>query len=377
MAAQARLSQPSPSSSSSSSSSSISQINPAAQPLRPPPYATLLSGALSGLTSCVLLQPLDLLKTRLQQAHGSHAPFGGKTRRLLRTIEGVVEKDGVKGLWRGTVPTILRNVPGVAAYFYSVTELRRALGSRPVAYLSTANAASSSSSSSSAATPTSTGNLLAGATARVVVGFILCPITVVKARFESSNFAPSENRTLALSLRSIYAEGGVKGLFRGFSATALRDAPYAGLYLMFYEALKVGLAPALGEAGEEGDAKAETTQSRMVAGLCAGTLATFATHPFDIIKTRVQTQRVRQEGAEGASAALLGIRAVLTGAGASTGGARPPLSSLFFDGLGLRCARKALSSAIGWGIFEGGRDLWVKRERQRLARESGNVIVER
>lgn len=36
----------------------------------------------------------------------------------------------------------------------------------------------------------------------------------------------------------------------------------------------------------------------------------------------------------------------------------------YLDGLGLRCARKAASSAIGWTIFEGGRGIWVKRQQQ-------------
>ena len=34
---------------------------------------------------------------------------------------------------------------------------------------------------------------------------------------------------------------GPRTLFQGFSATALRDAPYAGLHLMFYEGLKIRL----------------------------------------------------------------------------------------------------------------------------------------
>lgn len=148
----------------------------------PPPYATLLFGALSGLTSCVLLQPLDLLKTRLQQAHSDHAALGSKTKRLVTTIQNVIRTSGPQGLWRGTFPTILRNVPGVALYFYSVTELRSLLALRPVPYLSLATPPNSST----AAKATSSGNLLVGATARVAVGFILCPITVVKARFEVS-----------------------------------------------------------------------------------------------------------------------------------------------------------------------------------------------
>jgi solute carrier family 25 protein 38 len=38
--------------------------------------------------------------------------------------------------------------------------------------------------------------------------------------------------------RSILSESGIRGLFQGFTATAIRDAPYAGLYVLFYEEMK-------------------------------------------------------------------------------------------------------------------------------------------
>lgn len=38
--------------------------------------------------------------------------------------------------------------------------------------------------------------------------------------------------------RSILADSGIRGLFQGFTATAIRDAPYAGLYVLFYEESK-------------------------------------------------------------------------------------------------------------------------------------------
>ena len=40
------------------------------------------------------------------------------------------------------------------------------------------------------------------------------------------------------AFRSLIRDGGVKGLFTGFTATALRDAPYAGMSLVFYEKSK-------------------------------------------------------------------------------------------------------------------------------------------
>lgn len=47
----------------------------------------------------------------------------------------------------------------------------------------------------------------------------------------------------------------------------------------------------------------------------------------------------------------------------------------FLDGLGLRCARKAASSAIGWTIFEGGRGLWVRSYEDRQKREQQRDVL--
>lgn len=39
-------------------------------------------------------------------------------------------------------------------------------------------------------------------------------------------------------MRSLVATHGIRGLFQGFAPTAARDAPSAGLYVVFYEELK-------------------------------------------------------------------------------------------------------------------------------------------
>ncbi|EGO27143.1 hypothetical protein SERLADRAFT_381420 [Serpula lacrymans var. lacrymans S7.9] len=66
----------------------------------------LLSGALSGFTSAIFLQPFDLLKTRLQQGDG--ALTSRKTGIMLRTAQDIAVRDGLVGLWRGTSATLVR-----------------------------------------------------------------------------------------------------------------------------------------------------------------------------------------------------------------------------------------------------------------------------
>lgn len=39
------------------------------------PVVHLVGGAISGMSACVMLQPLDLIKTRLQQQRQDHLAF--------------------------------------------------------------------------------------------------------------------------------------------------------------------------------------------------------------------------------------------------------------------------------------------------------------
>lgn len=84
--------------------------------------------------------------------------------------------------------------------------------------------------------------------------------------------------SLMSSVRSI-ARGGPSELFRGFLASSLRDAPYAGLFVVFYEAIKY-------EAASVVQPSTHIVSAALHGGsaAAAGTIATLATHPFDVIK---------------------------------------------------------------------------------------------
>lgn len=153
----------------------------------------------------------------------------------------------------------------------------------------------------------------------------MMPITVLKVRFESSLYAYSSLRAAA---RALWAEG-ARGLFAGFGATALRDAPYAGLYVLFYEWNKRIGAEALG-------GRTPGTVVNFVSGATAASVATALTNPPDAVKTRLQLQPGKYRNTMQAARLMIkedGVRSL-------------------FDGLGLRMARKALSSALAWTVYE-------------------------
>jgi solute carrier family 25 protein 38 len=180
-------------------------------------------------------------------------------------------------------------------------------------------------------------NLTTGAIARASVGFIMMPITVIKVRYESSLYS---YKSIWQAAKSILEREGMKGFFSGFGATALRDAPYAGFYILFYEQSKRQLSQ-LQNVVPSVELQTRMTSSQAIpinflSGVIAAGLATTITNPFDAIKTRLQLMPRKYGNMFKATRKMI---------------AEDGFPSLF-DGLGLRVARKALSSALVWTLYE-------------------------
>ncbi|KAJ6171050.1 Mitochondrial glycine transporter [Penicillium chermesinum] len=279
------------------------------------------AGLFSGLTSSILLQPADLLKTRVQQSKQSLLP-------TLKTI--LSSQHPIRGLWRGTLPSALRTGFGSALYFTSLNALRQTIAQ------STTPLANASIQKSSSALPklSNTANLATGAVARVSAGFVMMPVTVIKVRYESDFYA---YRSLWGAGRDIVRTEGFKGLFAGFGATAARDAPYAGLYVVIYEQLKRRLASLATKGASDGSQQVASSSSiNFVSGASAAGLATAITNPFDAVKTRLQLMPAKYGNM------LRAVRLMVHEDG---------IRSLF-GGFGLRMGRKALSSALAWTVYE-------------------------
>lgn len=299
------------------------------------------AGLCSGLTSSILLQPADLLKTRVQQSHHTAA--------LIPTIKSILSSSNpIRGLWRGTLPSALRTGFGSALYFTSLNALRQGLAQNGApSLLANASGVGAKSTTTTSALPklSNSANLATGAAARVAAGFVMMPVTVLKVRYESDYYA---YRSLYGAGRDIVRTEGVRGLFSGFGATAARDAPYAGLYVVLYEQLKRYLASMSSPLSGDGLITSSSSINFVSGGLAAG-LATATTNPFDAVKTRVQLM----PGKYGNMLRALNLMIREDG-----------VRSLF-GGLGLRIGRKALSSALAWTVYE---ELVLRAENQWTAK---------
>jgi solute carrier family 25 protein 38 len=173
-----------------------------------------------------------------------------------------------------------------------------------------------------------TQNLGTGAVARVCAGFVMMPVTVIKVRYESDIYA---YKSMLSASRDILRLEGARGFFSGFGATAIRDAPYAGLYVVFYEWSKKKFNASFQSSSAVSAAGINFTSGALAAGV-----ATSITNPFDAVKTRLQLMPRKYGNMLKATRTMLqedGLRS-------------------FFDGLGLRMSRKAISSALAWTVYE-------------------------
>ena len=89
-----------------------------------------------------------------------------------------------------------RNVPGQALYLTSVQQVRNGIGWAFPSFGRTKDAAGERLTTLATLTPM--GNLVAGAVTRTAIGFVMNPLTVVKARYEVR--APFPYRTEACCL---------------------------------------------------------------------------------------------------------------------------------------------------------------------------------
>ncbi|KAK4131796.1 solute carrier family 25 member 38 [Trichocladium antarcticum] len=301
------------------------------------------AGLGSGVLSAVLLQPIDLLKTRVQQS-GTHS--------LSAAIADIrAAPHLIPALWRGAVPSALRTGFGSAIYFTSLNAIRQSAAAHfpslaaqpPPGHQhggAAAAAAPAQSTSSSLPKLSNTGNLLAGATARSLAGLVLMPLTVLKVRYESTLY---HYTSLASAARDIARHEGPRGFFAGYGATAVRDAPYAGLYVLFYEQSKRRLGalfpsapPTTTGSQDEKMAVPHAAGINFASGVLSGTVCSIISNPFDAVKTRIQLQPGQYRNMVQAGRRLVGEEGVRA----------------LWDGLALRMSRKALSSALAWTVYE-------------------------
>ena len=134
-------------------------------------------------------------------------------------------------------------------------------------------------------------NAAAGAAAGVIAATFVCPLDVIKTRFQVHGVAQLHNGRVKAgsiivgSLEQIFHKEGLRGMYRGLSPTVLALLPNWAVYFTMYEQLKSLLQPE--------DCHNLSVGANMMAASGAGAATTMFTNPLWVVKTRLQTQGMR------------------------------------------------------------------------------------
>lgn len=199
-----------------------------------------------GVAACIaetVTLPMDVVKTRLQYDKRKQRPrYCGIQQCLVSTA-----REGPATLWSGLRPALLRQ----ATYGSLRYGMYRPLATNAETVLS----------------PT-VARIVAGAAAGGGAALVTCPFDLLKVR-----------QQLRATTVADVARGGVAGLWTGAAPTVARATVLASVELSTYDTLQH--AEALAH---------QPMEAHIIAATVAGFLATLASNPFDVIKSRLMGQ---------------------------------------------------------------------------------------
>lgn len=126
------------------------------------------------------------------------------------------------------------------------------------------------------------GGFIAGA----VQSTIISPVELVKIRLQlhSKGHLTESPKCPSKVTKSTWKREGLRGIYRGFVITVLRDAPSHAVYFLTYEYSREQLHPGCRRSGQE------SLGTMLTAGGIAGVVSWIGSYPLDVIKTRLQAQ---------------------------------------------------------------------------------------
>ncbi|KAL3499340.1 hypothetical protein ACH5RR_038433 [Cinchona calisaya] len=212
------------------------------------------AGAMAGVFVSLCLHPLDTVKTIVQSGRADQ-------KSLHDICRSIIYQRGVTGLYRGISTNIASSAPISAVYTFTYESVKGILlPFLPKKYGSLAHC-------------------MAGGCASVATSFIFTPSERIKQQMQVG----SRYQNCWNALVGIIEKGGLPSLYAGWGAVLCRNIPHSIIKFYTYESLK----QLFSQVQLNGQTNTLVT---VVCGGLAGSTAALFTTPFDVVKTRLQTQ---------------------------------------------------------------------------------------
>ncbi|CAN9515714.1 unnamed protein product [Ophioblennius macclurei] len=218
------------------------------------PFLEFFAGSISGAVGLAVGHPLDTVKVRLQ----AQSVYKG----IFHCVAKTYTNEGLRGFFKGMAFPVLTTGLINSVVFGSY--------SNALHYLSQSRHGDRSAS---------VGHIFtAGCFSGLAQVFVCAPIDLVKVRLQGQTTA-ERYRGPIHCVTVILKEEGLRGMYRGGLALALRDVPCYGLYFLPYEVTRKALTKSDEEPG---------TFAILMAGGVAGVITWAFATPMDMVKARLQ-----------------------------------------------------------------------------------------
>ncbi|KAJ1957202.1 Mitochondrial carrier protein ymc2 [Dipsacomyces acuminosporus] len=197
---------------------------PAGQPATLTNSQLYIAGATAGVANSIVSGPVEHIRVRLQvQTAGSAAQYKGP----FDCIGQIYRNFGWSGIYKGQIPTLIREFNGYGMYFLAY----EALVQRTIAQTGKSRSELSSGLV-----------CLYGAAAGFAMWLTSYPIDIIKSKIQTDGFAGEGRKYLGTvdCAKKIIRHEGYKGFFRGIAPCLLRAAPAnAATFIGFEMAMRV------------------------------------------------------------------------------------------------------------------------------------------
>jgi len=188
----------------------------------------VVAGGGAGIAVSFLACPTELIKCRLQAqsslAEAAAASGVALPKGPIDVAKHVVRDAGTRGLFKGLVPTMGREVPGNALMFGVYEAAKQYLAGGP----DTSNLSIGS-------------QILAGGLAGATFWLSVYPTDVVKSVIQVDDYKNPRYAGSLDAVRKIVGAGGVKGLYKGFGPAMARSVPANAATFVAYEITRSAL----------------------------------------------------------------------------------------------------------------------------------------
>lgn len=222
-----------------------------------------LNGAVAGLVSSMILQPLEVLKVNLillpnqmkaVKSRGLFSSFKEASLVIYRT-------EGTAGFFRGLTPAVIRSVTASSLFFYFLEKIKNSVKTK--------------------IENRKLVDFFSSATARTLSSVLSNPFTLMKTR--AGMVGSDKYSNVWRNFKLIYKGEGLGGFFKGSMAMVARDFPFGGVFYLTYNASNKFLLK-----------YSENPFVYLTSGMVAGITATVMTQPLEIVKSKLyaNTERV-------------------------------------------------------------------------------------